>query len=176
MIRARVSRWWAWYNRAIETRTGRDLSAIAIVVGLIGTGSSIYSNWPGTKPATLLYARAEAEWRGNTVMITLHWSVDKRREDCRYTSDRIIERLDEHGFPKRFLIPGAQASAVRAGDTSEQETNFFVPGDLMPPDDDYVIRVRGTYSCPNANFPADPVEAKFTLPAKPVGLQSRAGR
>lgn len=176
MIRDKLSQWWKWYGGAIQTRTGRDLNVIAIVIGLAAIGWNIYSRLPGPKPASVLEVHASAEWRGSSVMITLKYRVNKVRSDCRYYSTRIVERIDERGLPKRFVIQGAQGNGVEVGDTSEQETNFYVPGDLMPPDDDYTLRIQGTYSCPNGNFVGDPVAAKFILPPKPEGPLSQAQR
>lgn len=161
---------WQRFNRFTETGLGRDLSIAALVLAAVSVGYQAWRDWPRSKPATLIGAYAEADWRGSYVAVTLHYRLNKVRDDCTYTSDRIIERVDEKGIVRRFVIEGVRGPGAPLGDSGWLDTTFYVPGDLMLPDTEYNLLIRGLYRCPENNFPNDQVKTPFTVPPKPQAL------
>ncbi len=157
----------------MESKLGLALGAAALTASLLGVGYQGWRDWPRGKPSTVLETNLTTEWRGNNLWLTLHFRVQRVRDDCTYQGDRFVDDKNDPTNPHRYILEGARTITVPVGDTSWHEISV-VGVDALEPGKTYTFGSRGVFRCPeNMNYPSDPISIEFTAPPKPSQRSDR---
>ncbi len=151
----------------VETKLGLALGASAFAASLLSGSYQVWRDWPRGKPSTVLETKLDTEWRGDNIWLTLHFRVQRVRDDCTYQGDRFVDDKNDLTNAHRYILEGARNSYVSVGDTSWHEISVVGP-DGLEPGKTYTFGLRGVFRCPeNVNYPSDPISIDFTAPPKP---------